>query len=139
MELGPGVALTTGSGRRTIFDSKNSLLLSDAVLARSEDGPASDDGSVNRLFDGLGVTRDFLSEVFSRNSLDDRGGQLDGYVHYGFAFNNATFDGSVMRFGDGDGEQFTDFTLSLDVIAHELGHGVTQYRSDLEYMTSPAP
>ena len=75
MELGPGVALTTGNARRTIFNSKNSFLLSDAVLARSEDGPASDDGSVNRLFDGLGVTRDFLSGVFSRNSLDDRGGR----------------------------------------------------------------
>ena len=137
MELGPGVALTTGSARRTIFDSKNSFLLSDAVLARSEDGPASDDGSVNRLFDGLGVTRDFLSEVFSRNSLDDRAGRLDGYVHYGFDYNNATFDGSVMRFGDGDGEQFTDFTLSLDVIAHELGHGVTQYTSDLVYRDQP--
>ena len=42
-----------------------------------------------------------------------------------------------MRFGDGDGEQFTDFTLSLDVIAHELGHGVTQYTSDLVYRDQP--
>ena len=42
-----------------------------------------------------------------------------------------------MRFGDGDGERFTDFTLSLDVIAHELGHGVTQYTSDLVYRDQP--
>src|SRR6185369_4573404 len=36
-------------------------------------------------------------------------------------------------FGDGDGEIFTDFTASLDVIAHELTHGVTEYTANLEY------
>ncbi len=123
----------SGNGRRTVFDCQNSFSLNSAVMSRSEDGPTSADESTNRLFDGLGTTRDFLAEVFDRNSLDDRGGRLDGYVHYGVDYNNATFDGSVMRFGDGDGQQFTDFTLSLDVIAHELGHGVTQFTSDLEY------
>ena len=123
----------SGNGRRTVFDCHNSFSLNGAVLARSEDGPASGDDSANRLFDGLGITRDFLADVLDRNSLDDQGGRLDGYVHYGIDYNNATFDGSVMRFGDGDGDQFTDFTLSLDVIAHELGHGVTQFTSDLVY------
>ena len=32
-----------------------------------------------------------------------------------------------MVFGDGDGMVFTDFTKSLDVIAHELAHGVTEF------------
>jgi Zn-dependent metalloprotease len=127
-------ASTVGDGRRTIFDARNSFFLSDAVLARSEGGDESGDDSVNRLYAGLGRTREFLSEIFQRNSLDDRGGRLDGYVHVGVEYNNATFDGSVMRFGDGDGIRFTDFTKSLDVIAHELGHGVTQHTGeDLEY------
>ncbi len=133
-EMG-AAASTVGDGRRTLFHAKNSFFLSDAVLARSEgQPPVTNDDSVNRLYDGLGTTRDFLSEVFQRNSLDDRGGRLDGYVHVGVDFNNATFDGSVMRFGDGDGTMFTDFTSSLDVIAHELGHGVTQHTGqDLQY------
>jgi Zn-dependent metalloprotease len=38
-----------------------------------------------------------------------------------------------MVFGDGDGIIFTDFTLSLDVIAHELTHAVTQFTANLEY------
>jgi Zn-dependent metalloprotease len=38
-----------------------------------------------------------------------------------------------MIFGDGDGQLFTDFTRSLDVIAHELTHGVTQFTAGLEY------
>jgi Zn-dependent metalloprotease len=40
-----------------------------------------------------------------------------------------------MVFGDGDGRVFTDFTKSLDVIAHELAHGVTEHAAGLEYHT----
>jgi len=128
---------SSGSARRTVFDARRSQFLSDAVLARSEDGPPSNDESVNRLFDGLGSTRDFLEDVLKRNSLDDNGMRLDGYVHFGRDFNNAMFDGRVMLFGDGDGETFTDFTKSLDVIAHELGHGITQFTADLVYQDQP--
>ena len=38
-----------------------------------------------------------------------------------------------MVFGDGDGEVFVGFTGSLDVIAHELTHGVTEYEGGLVY------
>src|SRR3954453_7586281 len=38
-----------------------------------------------------------------------------------------------MVFGDGDGVLFTDFTGSLDVIAHELTHGITEHTAGLEY------
>lgn len=38
-----------------------------------------------------------------------------------------------MIFGDGDGKFLGNFTNSLDVIAHELGHGVTQYTANLNY------
>jgi Zn-dependent metalloprotease len=127
------VAAAPGNARRTIFDCQNSTDRSAAVLARSEDGPPSSDDAVNRAFDGFGATREFYKEVFDRNSLDDRGMRLDGFVHYDTEFNNAFFDGQGMQFGDGDGEQFTDFTKSLDVIAHELTHGVTANTADLRY------
>ena len=35
-----------------------------------------------------------------------------------------------MVYGDGDGEMFNRFTISLDVIGHELAHGITQYEAD---------
>ena len=38
-----------------------------------------------------------------------------------------------MIYGDGDGELFNRFTISLDVIGHELTHGVTQFTAGLEY------
>ncbi len=56
-----------------------------------------------------------------------------GYVHRGFSYNNAFWDGQEMVFGDGDGLIFTDFTGSLDVIAHELAHGVTESTANLAY------
>jgi Zn-dependent metalloprotease len=38
-----------------------------------------------------------------------------------------------MVFGDGDGEIFLDFTIPVDIIGHELTHGITQHTAGLEY------
>jgi Zn-dependent metalloprotease len=119
--------------RRTVSDCRHSTDLATAVVARTEDGPPSADPSVNAAFDGFGTTRDYYAAVHHRNSVDDRGMRLDGYVHRGTAYQNAFWDGAEMVFGDGDGEVFTDFTGSLDVIAHELTHGVTEHTSGFVY------
>jgi Zn-dependent metalloprotease len=42
-----------------------------------------------------------------------------------------------MMFGDGDQEIFQRFTICLDIIAHELTHGITQYEAGLEYEGQP--
>ncbi|KAB1990174.1 M4 family metallopeptidase [Streptomyces triticiradicis] len=128
-----GAAAAPGGGQRTVFDCKNRTFLLSAVLARSEDGAESADGSVNRAFDGLGATRDFYRTVFNRNSIDGHGMRLNAFVHFGKKFNNAFWDGQQMVFGDGDGRMFSDFTGSVDVIGHELAHGVTENTAGLEY------
>jgi Zn-dependent metalloprotease len=132
----PAMSAST-HGRRTVYDCSNSTSLPSATAARREDGPASANDSVNNAFDGLGSTRDFYKEVLERDSIDGRGMRLNGYVHYGNGFNNAFWDGRHMVFGDGDGELFTDFTKSLDVIAHELTHGVTELTAGLAYHKQP--
>jgi Zn-dependent metalloprotease len=124
-------------GRRTVYNCRNSTNLAAARVARTEDGPASSDASVNRAFEGLGATRDFYLREFERNSIDGQGMRLDGYVHRGVRYNNAFWDGQQMVFGDGDGIIFTDFTGSLDVIGHELSHGVTEFTAGLEYHNQP--
>jgi len=126
-------AAAPANGRRTIFDLHNSTRLSSATAARTEDGSPSGDDAVNRAFEGLGTTREFYREVFDRNSLDDKGMRLEAYVHYDTDYDNAFWDGREMKFGDGDGVLFTDFTKSVDVIAHELTHGVTQFTAGLDY------
>ncbi|MEU7067835.1 M4 family metallopeptidase [Streptomyces sp. NPDC053429] len=128
---------TPGNGRRTVFDCEQGSFLPSAVLARTEDGPQSADQFIDRAFDGLGLTRDFYKEVFQRDSIDGRGMRLDGYVHFGVRFNNAFWDGQQMVFGDGDGKMFANLTGSLDVIGHELTHGVTENTAGLEYHNQP--
>ncbi|KJY32604.1 peptidase M4 [Streptomyces katrae] len=128
-----GAAATPGDGRRTVFDCDGAASLRGAALARTEDGPASSDTAVNQAFDGLGVIRDFYQEVFHRNSIDDQGMRLDGYVHFDVQFNNAFWDGQQMVFGDGDGQEFSNLAGSLDVNGHEVTHGVTENTAGLEY------
>lgn len=132
-----GAIAAPDNGRRTIFDCQNRTFLPSAVVARSEDGAESTDNSVNQAFDGLGTTRQFYRDVHNRNSIDGRGLRLQGYVHRGTNYNNAFWDGQQMVFGDGDGRIFTDFTGSLDVIAHELTHGVAEHTAGLEYHNQP--
>jgi Zn-dependent metalloprotease len=47
--------------------------------------------------------------------------------------NNALWNGEQMAYGDGDGTTFQRFTRSLDVVGHELTHGVQSYTSNLTY------
>jgi len=132
-----GALTAPGDGRRSIFDCDHGTFLPFATLVRSEDDGPVTDQSVNRAFDGFGVTRTFYRDEFERNSIDGRGMRLMGFVHRGSNYNNAFWDGQQMVFGDGDGQVFSDFTGSLDVIAHELAHGVTEHTANLEYHHQP--
>ena len=80
-----------------------------------------------------GVVYDFYKNLFNRNSLDNNGMGLTSTVHYGNSYNNAFWDGTQMVYGDGDGTQFTYFSGDLDVVAHEMTHGVTEHTANLNY------
>jgi Zn-dependent metalloprotease len=103
------------------------------AVARAEGQPVSVDAAINEAYEGLGATYAFFWKVCRRNSIDAAGLVLDALVHFGTNYNNALWDGDQMIFGDGDGILFSHFTASLDVIAHELMHGVTQYELNLVY------
>eukprot|EP00727_Mastigamoeba_balamuthi_P010414 m51a1_g5996 putative peptidase m4 (797) ;mRNA; f:293924-296988 len=127
----PGPAPTGSMApRRTVYDAVNTNTLP-GVPAQME--PVPSDRAVAMCLDGLGDTFDLYHKVFQRNSIDDCGMNLDGTVHYGNKYNNAFWNGNQMVFGDGDGEVFMNFTQSLDVIGHELAHGVTSYTAALVY------
>jgi len=59
-------------------------------------------------------------------------GEADGGDRFQ-PMNNAFWDGSQMAYGDGDGQVFQCFTRSLDVVGHELTHGVQSFTSNLLY------
>jgi Thermolysin metallopeptidase, alpha-helical domain/Thermolysin metallopeptidase, catalytic domain/FG-GAP-like repeat len=59
---------------------------------------------------------------------------VESRVHYGMNYNNAfQSPGSrYLSFGDGDGVRFSPL-VSLDVVAHEFTHGVTEHTAGLIY------
>ncbi len=125
-------SVAPGVKRRTIYDAGHKYDLP-GKLVRSEGSRKSKDSSVNEAYDGSGATYDLYWQIFKRNSIDGRGGRIDSSVHYGENYDNAFWDGRQMVYGDGDGEIFRPFTKALDVIGHELTHGVTQYTANLNY------
>lgn len=119
---------------RQIYDMKNGpQFLLPGTLARSEGGPKHADPAVNEAYDHSGSTYDFYSKVLGRNSLDGNGMTLVSSVHLGRKYNNAFWNGQQMAYGDGDGVIFIRFTKSIDVVGHELTHGVVTHTSNLEY------
>ncbi len=125
---------------RKVFDMQQQQPRRDLLpgkLVRSEgDSPTFDD-AVDEAYDKSGHTYDFFKEIFNRDSLDDQGLTLVSSVHIGMNYSNAFWNGSQMGYGDGDGIVFKRFTKSLDVIAHELTHGVIAYTSRLVYRDEP--
>ncbi len=122
----------TGTRRRTVYDAGNAYTLP-GRLVKSEGSGKNRDKTVNEAYTGAGVTYDLFQKVFGRNSIDDKGMRLDSTVHYGRDYDNAFWNGQQMVYGDGDGELFNRFTIAIDVIGHELTHGITQYEAGLVY------
>src|SRR5271163_535802 len=118
----------------TVYDCENTQSLPGTPVANPG---GSSDMTANRAFDTTHAVIDFYRECFGRNSVDDAGMTLVSSIHYGVRYDNAFWNGSQMTYGDGDGQVFTDFTKSDDVIGHELTHGVTQFTAGLDYSDEP--
>jgi Zn-dependent metalloprotease len=116
----------------TIYDAEGELRITGPVL-RGTDRPQTDDVAGNEAYEALQATFDFYWNAYQRNSIDDGGAALNGTVHYGEKYPNAFWDGHEILCGDGDGHFFDRFTGAVDVMAHELTHGVTQATAQLRY------
>jgi len=80
---------------------------------------------------------DYWTNVHSRNSLNNSGLNITNYVHYNVGWGNAQWDSNNKVMCYGDGTTSNPFT-SLDIIAHEMGHGITQFTANLAYDNNPA-
>jgi Zn-dependent metalloprotease len=110
---------------------------------RTEGAPPTGDLAVDEAYDGSGATYDLYNDIYARNSIDGNGLRLDSTVHYQKGYDNAFWNGQQMVYGDGDEDLpisqrlFNRFTIAIDVIGHELTHGVTQYEAKLVYSYQP--
>lgn len=121
-----------GNAEREVYDSQNTPILRHKFV-RGENDPPTNDIAVDTIHKVSGFVRQYFLDTFNYNSLNNKGMNIILNVHYNKNYNNAFWDGDEMAFGDGDGKFLKDFALSVDVIAHELMHGITQHLANLEY------
>lgn len=86
---------------------------------------------------GITQTYHYFKNTFDRNSLDGEGGDITGIINMndpstGDPMDNAYWNGAYMAFGNG-AEAFKPLAGGLDVIGHELGHGVIDKTAGLKY------
>lgn len=137
---GPPESLIEAAGglNRVIYTADNGSSLPGRQL-RGEGGAPTGDPAADEAYDGAGATYSLFSEVYNRDSIDGNGLRLDSTVHFRTGYDNAFWNGQQMVYGDGDEDLpeaqriFNRFTIAVDIIGHELAHGVTQHTANLIY------
>lgn len=140
-ELHVGLAdltfMTAAAGNRfTVYDAgTGGAAQLPGIRSRGTGDEPVDDQSVNEAYQGAELTDRFFENVFGRDSIDGRGAELISSVHYGRDFDNAMWNGVQMIYGDGSGYIMArgSLTKALDIIGHELAHGLTQMTAGLLY------
>jgi len=82
----------------------------------------------------LSETYNYFQERHNRNGIDDRGSSIFGVIRVGSDYDNAFWNSETQMMYFGDGEPFAG---ALDVVAHELTHGVTSYTANMVYQDQP--
>lgn len=128
-------AVTRSGKYRLVYDAHNTMdRLNPNYLVYEEGGEFTGDATAKvdatQAYEFAGVTYDFYQELFNRKSIDDRDMELVSTVRYRRNYRNAFWDGRTMTYGDG-------MTKCIDVVGHEMTHGVTQYEANLIYENQP--
>ncbi|WP_373301834.1 M4 family metallopeptidase [Streptomyces netropsis] len=95
---------------------------------------ATDAGAVDAHW-AAGKVYDYYKKAHGRNSLNGRGmtvNSLVGVTYFGMPYVNAFWDGTKMVYGSGDAE-YRPLSAGLDVVGHEMTHGVVENSADLVY------
>ncbi len=85
---------------------------------------------------GAQLVYDYWKNEHGRDSYDGNDASIVSYVHFDTDYTNAAWisfnnQRGFMVYGDGAGS-FTPLT-NLDVVGHEIGHGITNANSNLDY------
>lgn len=152
------MAIVTDADAENLINSRFTTLFSDSGCGSSggfnfwdrwsrKEAPAAGNNACNTAaqdvlasaqsaWSNSGKVYDYFSGAHRRDSVDGRGSLIRSVVNFGgTAFRNAAWynDRKIMLYGMGDGQRFNDFASSLDVVAHEITHGVTSNTANLVY------
>ena len=137
MDISPRPSFARVREPRWVPDIRTSDQTTSSLLRGASDGPVADP-VVNDAHDNTRTVAEFLKRVLHRDSLDGKHMPLANVVHElddtGEPVDNAHWSpsGRDMHYGDGPAET-VPYTKSLDVIAHEMAHGITGFTSRLKY------
>ncbi|HEX7187636.1 MAG TPA: M4 family metallopeptidase [Actinomycetes bacterium] len=133
--------LVSADGRQSTYDARNGGALPGVLMTDADDiwdlqtvrnnSPSQPAGVDAHYY--ADVTDQFYLSTFGRDGLDGEGMPTVSTVHYGARYNNAFWNGAQVTYGDGDQIDFVPFSGSLDVVSHEITHGVTEFTSGLIY------
>lgn len=93
--------------------------------------PSQDEAATDAHW-GAEMTFDYFAQEHNYAGIDGENMPLISYVHFSNNWVNAQWTGGWARFGDGNGTSYSSMA-ALDIVAHEFGHGVTQFNADLIY------
>lgn len=128
----------SGRGLIVVYNMNNQPSLAAAFVANSTSRYSFSDPETASALYNLGKTYDFFKNQLGRDSYDNTGSNLYGIVRYvealGVPYPNAHWDQTrhMMMFGTAD-----RYAGALDVIGHEVTHGVVQFSADLVYKNAP--
>jgi len=130
----PMYSASTGNGYIKTYDAKNRRTLPGYAIYDIDNifNSSTQAAGVDAHY-YAGVVYDYYYNNFGRNSLDGQGMNVISTVHYSRNYNNAFWNGYQMVYGDGDGITFIPLSAALDVVAHEMTHGVTDNEVGLIY------
>ncbi|MDT8324156.1 MAG: M4 family metallopeptidase [Bacteroidota bacterium] len=122
------------AGAIVTLDANNSDLVN-VTHVSSANNSWSDASSVS-AHAHLGTVYEYFRSTHGRSAIDGRGGSMYAIVNVtqgGRSMENAFWNGQFMAFGNG-GTVFDPLAGALDIAAHEMTHGVTEYTAGLEYL-----
>ncbi|GAA3749580.1 hypothetical protein GCM10022225_37310 [Plantactinospora mayteni] len=125
---------TAHAKKRSIYDlNKLSEDKIPAFPVRTEGEGRSGIADVDEAYDNLGHTYDYYHDTFGRDSFDGNGATLRTLVRVRQNVNEPMRNAMFVP-GGIDTMIFGEEMTKLDVVAHELTHGVTFHSADLWYM-----
>ncbi len=103
-----------------------------SIAYRTTDNWGDSDPAEMSIAVNVNTVQLYFRQVMGRNSWDNRGTMIPVNVHHGVNFVNGYWDGATITIGDGDNIEATCIGV-LDVMGHELTHGVTESAAGLVY------